>query len=194
MTYAPRLTLALMLANVVVFMWQVSSGALKSREAIIDAGALVQDRVLAGEYWRLMSAAFLHGGGDHLLGNMLSLYILGMACEHAYGARRYAAAYLVSALGGSLLSMATGPGPSVGASGAIFGLMGAVVVFLHRERERFFVRDGRIGVVIAVWALYTLVMGALSPVVDNAGHLGGLIAGAVIAWWLPARERADAHR
>jgi rhomboid protease GluP len=192
MTYAPRATLVLIVALSVVFVWELVTGALTSRAAIVAAGALARPEVLDGELWRLGSAAFLHGGPDHLLGNVVSLYILGMACEHAVGARRMLTLFAAGAIGGSLLSLAMAPGPSVGASGAIFGIMGAVVVILHRDRELFVIRDKRIGAVVAAWAGYTLVLGALSPMIDNGAHLGGLLAGAAAAFGLPVR--AHFHR
>ncbi|MFN2566543.1 MAG: rhomboid family intramembrane serine protease, partial [Gemmatimonadaceae bacterium] len=188
MTYAPRATLLLIVTLAAVFAWEIANRALASRQAIVAAGALVRQRVLDGELWRLGSATFLHGGMEHLVGNCVSLYILGMACEHAVGARRMLTLFAAGAIGGWALSLAMAPGPSVGASGAIFGVMGAVVVILHRHRDLFVVRDKRIGVVVAVWAGYTLLLGALQPMIDNAAHLGGLLAGAGAAFGLPVRE------
>ena len=194
MTYAPRGTLALLVALAAVFYWEIASHALASREAIVAAGALVRSRVLDGELWRVASAPFLHGGPDHLLGNCISLYILGMACEHAVGWRRLLTIFAAGALGGSALSLAMNPGPSVGASGAIFGIMGAVVVILHRYRDVFVIRDKRIGVVVAVWGGYTLLLGALQPMIDNAAHLGGLLAGAAAAASFPIRDHFRLER
>jgi membrane associated rhomboid family serine protease len=85
MSYAPRLTLILIVLLFLIFSWQVRSGGLASAEGIVAVGALVRERVLAGEWWRLISATFLHGGVEHIAGNVISLYILGMACEHAFG-------------------------------------------------------------------------------------------------------------
>jgi len=184
---APPLIVGLIIANVVMFVGEVSSGALVDRETIIAAGALSRDEVLGGAWWRLLSATFLHGGPDHLIGNMLVLYIVGIACEHAFGFARTAAVYVASGLGGSLLSMAMSPGPSVGASGAIFGVAAAVIVVLTRHRDRFHLRDKRIGAVLAVWAGYQLLIGFALPFVDNFGHLGGLAGGAVAAMCLQPR-------
>lgn len=187
MRYGQPLTITLILSLMAVFFWQMVSGSLLSTESITASGALVRERVLAGEAWRMLSAAFLHGGPDHLFGNCVSLFVLGLACEHALGARGMAVVFLGSALGGSAMSMALSPGPSVGASGAIFGLMGAIVLILHRQRDKIFIRDRRIGVVIAVWAGYTLLLGAVSPFVDNGAHIGGLIAGALLGGVVPVR-------
>lgn len=101
---------------------------------LIAAGALAREEVLGGEYWRLVSAMFLHGGFGHLLGNCLVLYIVGMACEHALGLARTAVVYFASGAAGSLLSLAFREGPSVGASGAIFGVAAAVIVVLYRHQ------------------------------------------------------------
>jgi rhomboid protease GluP len=187
MRYGQPLTILLILTLIGVFIWQLASGALSSLESITMSGALMRDRVLAGEHWRLLSAAFLHGGPDHLFGNVISLYILGIGCEHALGARGMAVVFLASALGGSGMSLVLSPGPSVGASGAIFGLMGALILILHRQRDKIFIRDRRIGLVIAVWAGYTFVLGAISPMVDNGAHLGGFIAGALVGGLVPVR-------
>jgi rhomboid protease GluP len=83
MGYWPPATLALIGALVAVFVWQVASNALHTEAGIVDAGALVRSRVLEGEHWRMLSATMLHGGFDHLLGNCIALYILGLAGEHA---------------------------------------------------------------------------------------------------------------
>ena len=179
MSYFPLVTLALIAVNVAVFGWQLATGALESTEAITAAGALHRRLVLeGGEAWRLLTATFLHGSIDHLIGNCLVLWIVGIACEHAVGRRRTAVVYFAAALGGSLLSVAINPGPSVGASGAVFGVSGAVVAFLYRYQRLFFLRDKRIGFVLGLWSVWQLGVGFLSPLVDNAAHLGGLLAGA----------------
>ena len=192
MSYVPRLTLLLIAANVVVFGWQLATGALASRQAMIDAGALEQQAVFRGEAWRLLSSVFLHGGFAHLLGNCLALFILGMACEHAFGVRRTLGIYLVSGLAGSLLSVAIEPGPTVGASGAIFGILGCVTVFLFRYRHQLHLRDGRIAGVLAVWAIYQFVTGFFVPHIANFAHLGGLIGGAATGFmWRPTLIPSD---
>jgi rhomboid protease GluP len=187
--HAPPFTMLTMVALTAVFGWQLYSMATLGDRAIIDQWSLTRDGVLAGEWWRLVTATFLHGGPDHILGNLVSLYILGIACEQAVGFAGVMAVYFVSALGGSFVSIALSPGPSVGASGAIFGLMGAIVLILHRHRNTLYVRDKRIGVVIAVWAGYTFLLGAINPMIDNGAHLGGFIGGALVGPLLPLRLR-----
>ncbi len=190
MGYAPPATLMLIVALGAVFGWQISTGALASEESIIAAGALVRERIAQGEWWRLLSATVLHGGVEHIVGNAMSLYILGMASEHAYGTRSMLLIYLASGIAGSVLSAAMGPGPSVGASGAIFGLMGAVMVLFWKHHHELMVRDKRIGVVVAAWALFTIGTGLVTPMIDNAAHLGGMFGGMAVAWTLRPRVLA----
>jgi rhomboid protease GluP len=177
MSYLPRITLYLIAVNVIVFGWELATGALNGREAIIAAGALEQQRVLAGQVWRLGSATFLHGGAEHLIGNMVMLYVVGVACEHALGWKQMGSVYAVSALAGSVLSTATSAGPSVGASGAVFGVMASVVTFLVKHRERVRLRDHRVALVLAVLIVYQMVQGMMTPYVDNMAHLGGTLGG-----------------
>ena len=181
MSYRPPATLTLIVVLAAIFAWQVGTGALASQNGIVDSGALVRSRVLEGEYWRMLTATLLHGGFDHLIGNCAALYILGMAGEHALGAWRVLVIYVASGLAGSLASVLTGPGPSVGASGAICGLMGAVVLILYRYRRVYHVRNKEIALALAAWAVYTILMGAIEPRIDNWAHLGGLIGGAIVA-------------
>jgi rhomboid protease GluP len=185
MSAGPPLCLALIAINTVVFIGMVLAGALESGEAIVGAGALHRDRVLAGDVWRLLSAAFLHGSWGHLFGNAIMFYIVGMACEHAYGSRRMSGIYLVSALCGSLLSIAMQPGPSVGASGAIFGVTGAVIVFFFRQQKHFYLRDKRIGIVLLIWGMWQIAGGFFNPVIDNFCHIGGFLGGAAAGWFIP---------
>lgn len=172
-------TLAALLA--VIFAVEVAAGALDSEYAIVAAGALDAAAVEAGEYWRLLSATLLHGSAQHLIGNGVALFILGMVCEHAYGRRQFVLLWIGSALSGSVLSLFVTGGPSVGASGAIFGLQAAAIVLFRRYGDHLLVRDRRIGVVLIAWAVYSIATGLTSPFIDNGAHIGGAIGGALIA-------------
>jgi rhomboid protease GluP len=177
----PPATLVILALLAVIFAAEVWMGALRSRESIVAAGALVRNGVAAGEYWRLLTAPWLHGSAGHLIGNGVALYILGMVCEAAFGRAQYVVLYVWSGLAGSLVSMLLGEGPSVGASGAIFGLQGAAIVLLRRERDRLLVRDRRVGLVLLLWALYTIAGGLTTPYIDNGAHIGGALGGALLA-------------
>jgi rhomboid protease GluP len=177
----PPVTLATLALLAAIFVAEVRMGALDSRESIIAMGALARERVAAGEYWRLLTAPWLHGGTEHLIGNGIALYILGMVCETAFGPAQLVVLYVLSGLAGSLVSLAMTAGPSVGASGAIFGLQGAAIVLLRRERERLLVRDRRVGFVLLIWAIYSIAGGLTDRFIDNGAHIGGALGGALVA-------------
>ncbi len=177
----PPATIALLAVLAAIFVAEVRMDALASKESIIAMGALARERVAAGEYWRLLTAPWLHGGTEHLIGNGIALYILGMVCEAAFGRAQFIVLFVLSGLAGSLVSVLVSAGPSVGASGAIFGLQGAAIVLLRRERERLLVRDRRVGFVLLIWAIFTIAGGLTDPFIDNGAHIGGALGGALIA-------------
>src|SRR5262249_36559199 len=144
----------------------VASGALRSEQSIIAAGALAREPVLQGQAWRLVTAMFLHGSVEHLVGNAVGLYIVGMAAEHAYGRVGMVGIYFLSGVLGSTFSILTKPGPGVGASGAIFGVLGAMIIFFVRYRAYFHLRDKRVGNVLLGWAAYSIVTAQFMPFID----------------------------
>src|SRR5262249_5799036 len=164
-----------------IFVVESAHRATRSAPSLVTFGALSRPEVFAGDYWRLESATWLHGGLNHLVSNAIALFIFGMICEHAFGRTQYFVLYVLSGVGGSILSLLISEGPSVGASGAIFGLQGAAIVLFRRYRERILMRDRRVGVVLLGWALYSIVTGWTSPFVDNGAHIGGVLTGALIA-------------
>ncbi|HJN74230.1 MAG TPA: rhomboid family intramembrane serine protease [Myxococcota bacterium] len=152
------------------------------RDVLFVLGGRHVDEV-AAEPWRLASCLFVHGGPLHLGLNVLALYGLGRLCEALYGPARFLFLFLVSGLAGSVLSWAGGVSMSVGASSAVFGLLGAGVVFglvqgrhLPSNLRRVFGRR------LIPWVVLNLVIG-LAPFlrIDNLGHLGGLLGGMVVA-------------
>jgi len=198
----PPVTLAILAVLVAVVVVEVRVGALDSRESILAMGALARARVRAGEYWRLLTAPWLHGSVEHLVGNGIALYIVGMVCEAAFGRAQLVLLYVLSGLAGSLVSMLMSAGPSVGASGAIFGLQGAAIVLLRREHDRLLVRDRRVGFVLLIWAIYTIGAGLTDPLIDNGAHIGGALGGALVAlrlhpvvlWPMTAERAATVRR
>ena len=177
----PPVTVATVVLLAAIFAAEVRMGALESSESIVAMGALARERVVAGEVWRLLTAPWLHGGLEHLVGNAIALYILGMVCEAAFGRGQLIVLYVLSGLAGSIVSLLVSPGPSVGASGAIFGLQGAAIVLLRRQRDRLLVRDRRVGFVLLIWAIYSIAGGLTDPFIDNGAHIGGALGGALIA-------------
>lgn len=179
MAFFPPVTIVLCFLCTVAFAAELAIGALDSEQAVIDAGAMNAGLVRAGEVWRMGSVMFLHGGPGHLVGNLIVLYIVGMACEHAFGSTQFLVLYVFSGLVASAFSMIGGQ-TSVGASGAVFGAVGGLVAFFGRHHREFRLRDARVAGVLAVWALYQFALGALNPIIDNWAHFGGFVGGLLI--------------
>lgn len=170
--------------NVVCFLLQQSGGgdftldfALISRAFDVDSGRLVG--IAQGDYYRLLSAAFLHANVIHIAFNMYALFAFGSQVELLLGRGRFIALYLASALGGSVLSY-TLHSPrgfiGVGASGAVFGLFGAFYVIAKGARAD----TSQIVGLIAI----NLVLGFAIAGIDNYAHIGGLVTGAALTWIL----------
>ncbi len=178
----PTLTYLLIGINVLVFLGAALGGAsatggggLGGSQLLTD-GALSRAAVADGEYWRIVTAGFLHAGFFHLLFNMLSLWILGSLLEPAVGRMRFALIYFVSLLCGSFGALLLEPdGLTVGASGAIFGLMAAAAVFA-RNRGLSLMESG-----LGIWIVLNLVITFTVPNISIGGHIGGLIGGGLAA-------------
>jgi rhomboid protease GluP len=190
MSVFPRVTLVLMLACIVVFVRQLMIGGLNNVGRVVATGATHRDEVLKGEVWRLVSGGFMHARGDHLVGNLFMLFILGMACEHAFGWHAFLFLYVSACITGAVVTLISDV-PTVGASGAIFGLAGAIISMMYINRHQIELRDHRVGYVLAIWSIYTLVLGFLSPIVSNSCHLGGLVGGLILGALLPPAILAD---
>jgi rhomboid protease GluP len=160
----------------------LSVGLVQQPGDVLNLGALVPALVAEGEWWRLVTSAFLHSGFVHLGMNMLSLYFLGSFAEISFGRSRFLSLYFISGIGGGLAYLYFGPfnAPAVGASGAIFGLLGGVFGFAIR-RGTFSTRNPVISQLLVLTAI-NLFLGATIPNVSNTAHIGGLIGGIVFGW------------
>lgn len=146
------------------------------------AGGQDAELIAEGEVWRLLSCVFLHQSGLHLLLNGLAILGLGRLVESIWGRPRALAIFVLSGLFGSSLSWLGGTRLSVGASGAAFGLLAALVVFGFRFRSALPPELGRaLRRRLLPWALLNLAIGALLPFIDNLAHLGGLLGGGLLA-------------
>lgn len=141
--------------------------------------------IRAGQYWRFLTPVFLHGSLLHLLSNGLSLLLLGAQLERIYGRRRYWIIYIISGIMGNVVSYLLTAEPSLGASGAIFGLVGAGLIFPIRFRSllRKEVRDSLLTQLLIITAV-NLGLGFSIAHVDNMAHMGGLVGGALCALFL----------
>jgi len=175
----PTVTLALIFINVLIFalMYIFGNGSTDAL-TLIKFGASHRDLIRAGEYYRLITSSFLHIGLMHLAFNNYALYIIGPQLESFYGKIKFLIIYLFSAIISTLLSMLFFGGVSAGASGSIFGLLGALLYFGYHYRIY-------LGTVIKSQIipliLINLLIGFTLPGINNAAHIGGLIGGVLIS-------------
>ena len=177
-----RCTDSLLTLNGVVFCLQ-----LLSRGALLAWGAKVNSLIAAGQLWRLLTPALLHGGVVHLLVNCYSLHQIGPEAERLLGPQRFLSLYVFSAVTGNVASFYLSPHPGVGASGAIFGLLGSLAFHFARHRDLL----GRTGErqlrSLTFIVALNLLLGAASRGVDSFAHFGGLLGGAAFTACLGPR-------
>jgi rhomboid protease GluP len=172
--------------TILIFGLQSISQLMLGYDLPLLMGMKLNPAIREGELWRLVTPIFLHVGLVHLGVNMYSLYALGPAVEQFFRSGRMLFLYMVSGVSGVIFSLAFSAAPSVGASGAIFGLLGALGTFFFLHR-RIFGPAARLHFrQIAMVAVLNLALG-LSPGIDNWGHVGGLLAGVALTWLLGPR-------
>lgn len=199
LTRPATFTFVFLAANVFIFLLMHLAGGTEDSNVLRAYGAKFNSLIDAGEWWRLVTPVFIHIGWLHLFVNMYSLFMLGPYVERLYGSARFvffwimtgiagvAASYFASSVGGQpgflgRFLFRGGDGPSAGASGALFGLVGVLFVFgikFRRELPEGFKRAFGFGMLPTI--LLNLAIGYTIPFIDNAAHLGGFAAGAVLA-------------
>ncbi len=146
-------------------------------------GGKINELILHGQLWRLITPVLLHGSLLHMAVNMYALYSIGPSLEKFYGHKRYLCLYLIGGFTGNVLSFLLSANPSLGASTAIFGLVAAEAVFIFKNKKMFGSRASsmliNLGLVIVVNIMLGLSAGSG---IDNWGHLGGLAGGLIFAW------------
>ena len=182
----PYVTYLLIAINVIFFIVPL---LLNQVDYVLDAYCVHGPSIRAGQFYRIISGTLLHGSIPHLLFNMYSLYILGSQLEGFFGKAKFALIYIFSAICGSFLSITFGQGAgSVGASGAIFGLMGSLLYFGFYYRVYLGqVVKSQILPLIAV----NLLVGFMTPGIDNSAHIGGLIGGAAITMAVGVKDKSS---
>ena len=187
-------TTGLIVINVLVFFLLSLRGDTESGYFMLQYGAMYEPLVTEGhEYYRLITSLFLHFGIQHLLNNMVMLGALGYQLENEIGRIRFLLIYFISGIGGNLCSLYWNVSHgeqiiSAGASGAIFGLMGALLYIVAVNRGRLGRLSGRGMLIMVALSLY---FGLTSSGVDNSAHVGGLICGILITVLLYRRKRMD---
>jgi len=175
---APVFTYGIMAVTGLVYLGQVILG-----DAFTFYGLKINQNIMAGEYWRLITPIFFHGSPLHIIFNMYALYNVGRQIERPLGYARFLMIYFFSGVAGGFASFLFTPSYSLGASGAVFGLIGALAVFLFRHSRLL----GPVGRSMLYNVLFIIMMNlviSFSPGIDLWGHIGGLAAGAALAWLL----------
>ena len=187
-------TTGLIVINVLVFFLLSLRGDTESGYFMLQYGAMYEPLVTDGhEYYRLITSLFLHFGIQHLLNNMVMLGALGYQLENEIGRIKFLLIYFISGIGGNLCSLYWNVSHgeqiiSAGASGAIFGLMGALLYIVAVNRGRLGRLSGRGMLIMVALSLY---FGLTSSGVDNSAHIGGLICGILITVLLYRRKKTD---
>jgi membrane associated rhomboid family serine protease len=187
--------LSLILVNILAFLFEMSAGGWNDPDVLHRIGALEPYAVVRqGEYWRLFTALFLHGGFLHLGFNLFALYVLGPPLERAIGTTRFAICYLISGLASSAGVVAltviglVQVAQVIGASGCIMGIVGAWAGFLLRNRHAPLAKQrlANIGLIVAIQIAFDL----STPQVSMAAHMCGLVAGFFLGLTLASRPSA----
>ena len=176
----PMVTYGLLALNVAMWLLMTLMGnllGLNVNQRLLLFGAKVNQLIAQGQYWRLFTPMFLHIDLMHLLFNSYALYLYGPIVEKLFGKGKFILVYLLSGLMGTLFSYVLSPNPAAGASGAIFGLMGALLYFRQRQTALFQRIFGPgLLMIIGINLFYGFVM----PGIDNWGHIGGLVGGFLV--------------
>jgi len=189
------ITIALIAANTLVFLAMVASGISFTQPTPLDVfnwgGDYGPATIGAHQWWRLLTSCFLHFGIIHIGFNMYVLYQIGPFIEITFGRARYLILYFIAGLAGSVTSISIHPNSvSAGASGAIFGLYGAVFGFLLINRRTLDpVATKSIAKSAGIFILYNVVYGSISRTTDLSAHFGGLVAGFLAGMMLASSRR-----
>jgi rhomboid protease GluP len=169
--------------TVLIYLLQMASMALlKGDDLPLMLGARVSDLIRAGQWWRFITPVFLHGSVAHIFFNMYALLSLGTLLERHFGHARFVALYFLGAFAGNVFSFLLTDGYSVGASTAVFGLIAAEVIFFYQNRK-LFGSQAKQAIGNAVFIIAVNLFIGLSPGIDNWGHVGGLLGGAIFSWF-----------
>lgn len=193
----PIVTTLLVGINIIIWLILELKGDTQAGYFMVEYGAAYPPYIVEdGEWWRLFTCMFLHFGADHLINNMLILYVTGMRLEHAIGSIRFGILYLLSGICGSVLScymelVEADPAVSAGASGAVFGVIGGLIALAvwNRGKVEGLTTRGLLGMLAL-----SLYYGFATSGVDNWGHIGGLVGGLVVGCIFAAIDKMKIYR
>lgn len=185
-----KVTGFLLVINVAIFIIMTLAGGSQNNLNLVRFGAMVKTLIANGDWWRLFTASFIHIGFFHLLFNMYFLYNIGPLFERLYGSRNYLIIYLLAGIMGNLLSFAFGNTNTIsaGASTSLYGLFGlALGIMLNYKDDAMLKSFGASFLsIIVINVIYSLI----SPSIGILGHLGGLLAGVILAGIFPVLNRS----
>lgn len=176
----PWVTYVLIGLTVAMFLGQYLTEYLAGTDLLFLWGGKINELILAGQLWRLITPVLLHASVLHIGFNMYALYMIGPSLETYYGHTRFLLLYLLAGLAGNVVSFLLSPSPSLGASTAIFGLVTAEAVFIYRNR--FLFKNYKRQLYNLLFILAVNLMLGFAPRIDNFGHLGGMLGGLMFAW------------
>jgi rhomboid protease GluP len=189
-TRRPIFTYIFLGLNILIFVLMASAGGSSSEPTLLAFGVKANSEIARGEWWRFVTPIFIHIGMLHLFFNSYALWIVGPQVEKLYGPARFVILYVLTGVAGVYGSYFYHPQSiSAGASGAIFGLFGVLLVFGIRYRSAippFFKRAVGTGVLPVI--VINLIIGFTIPAIDNSAHIGGLLAGALLAAIVPFQK------
>lgn len=176
----PYMTTGLVVIMVLVFVAMTLAGGSTSLNVLVAFGAKVNPLIQQGQWWRLITPMFLHIGFTHIFLNMVTLYFVGIQLEAAFGHARFLIIFLVAGIGGNVASFCFSNSLSAGASTAIFGLFGAFMMLGESFWQNPIIRQ--LARTFLAFVVMNIAFDLFTPGIDLAGHLGGLIAGFLVAY------------
>ena len=178
----PMATYVILGFTVLIYLLQMASTAILNNDLPLMLGARANDLIRSGQWWRFITPVFLHGSVMHIFFNMYALLSIGSFLERHFGHGRFVLLYFLGAFAGNVFSFLLTTGYSVGASTAVFGLVAAEVIFFYQNRK-LFGGQAKNAISNAVFIIVVNLLIGMSPGIDNWGHVGGLLGGAMFAWF-----------
>lgn len=189
--HPPLWTYAFLVLIGLAFVGMTLVGGSEDPYVLLLFGAKWNPAIVAGQYWRLLTASFLHVGLLHLVFNAYALYTFGVILERRLGRARFFGLYILSAIAGTTLSFLGNRSLSAGASTAVFGIIGGMIVYLATYRTQLGAMGRRqLNNMLSVAGI-NLAFGFLASGIDNLGHIGGLLAGLALGWAYCPRYRVE---
>jgi rhomboid protease GluP len=176
--------MALIVVTTLMFAVQYLLQSITGRDILFLYGGKINQLIMMGQVWRLLTPVLLHGSILHIALNMYALYVIGRRLERFYGPWRFLLLYILSAFSGNVLSFVLTPAPSLGASTAIFGIFAAEGMFIFQNRKLFGQFRTRQAIInLGIILMINLTYGFMPATnIDNMGHIGGLLGGIFFAW------------